>query len=667
MCRQKTIAVIFFSIIFSDSFGQGSFIFVRNHPENSEAKCAIELKWYLPELFGSSFKVYRRQANSGSAAWELISLVPVSKLPNLPAPTVAADKDLPFFIDLINRASFSDLQDDFLKLNVLLKSFESNEFARFLGIYYADGTAQFGESYEYKITIIEGAGETTLGQSGLITAGVYQRTVDVQSFEVYQEGNVINFNWELDETKYYAYNLFETDSLGNVGKLNEQPVMLSMQPDSSGKMAYPKPMFKRRGASEGVLYSYHIEGVDYFGDVSEPSGMVVMTFDDTTPPSPPTNLTGKADSLRVTLQWEQEALQDLKGFSIYRSPTSDGIFEPVSTELIAAGEQTYFETLPTPGPYYYQVEAEDYAGNTSRSAKAFVEAQDVFPPSQPADLVIRSDTGRFYLTWKENQESDLAGYLLYRTVDQNDPDHYVLLNAEPLDTNYYEQRLPKNVKNEFFYFLVAIDTSYNRSKPSSIATAVLPDVVAPEQPTISQIGYSEEGIIVNWTRNVEGDLAGYHLYRIDSLDPVGSQVNVALIARGSFRFIDRTAEPNLPYRYRLQAVDSTGNVSDYSEPAYAFLYEEKAIATELTLKLKSQKRKKTNRLEWTEIDPGDIKGYIVFRGQSENSIKPITGMLNGSTSFPDRGLQKEKYVYQVRAYAHSGQVIYSRMVEWNAK
>ncbi len=667
MKRQKTVAVIFFSILFSNSFGQESFIFVRNHPENTETKCAIEIKWYLPTLFGSSFKVYRRQVNSGSTAWELISTSPVSKLSGLPDSTIENDAELPFFIELINEAAFDNLQDDFLKLNILLKSFESNEFAKFLGIYYSDEKAQFGQSYEYKITVLDGQQETTLGQSGIIIAGVYLRTSEVPGFEVYQEGNVINFNWEQDAEKYYAYNLFETDSLGNTRKLNNQPVMLSMQTDSSGNLGYPKPMFKRRGAGEGAKYRYHIEGVDYFGDASEPSGKVVMTYEDTTPPSQPTNLAGKVDSLRLTLQWEQEAIPDLRGFSIYRSPTSDGVFEPVSVELISSGERAYFEILPTPGPYYYQVEAEDFSGNTSRSAMAYVEAKDVFPPSQPTGLAIGSDTGRFYLTWKHNQEPDLAGYLLYRTVDQNDLDHNVLLNAEPLDTNYYEQRLPKNVKNKFFYFLVAIDTSYNRSKPSSIATAVLPDVVAPEQPTISQIGYSEEGIIVNWTRNVEGDLVGYHLYRIDTLNPLGSQVNVALIARGSFRFIDRTAEPNLPYHYRLQAVDSTGNISNYSEPAYAFMYEEKAIATELTLKLKRQKRKKTNRLEWTEIDPGYIKGYIVFRGQSEKSVRPITGMLNGATSFPDRGLQKETYVYQVRAYAHSGQVIYSRMVEWNAR
>lgn len=665
MCRQKTIAVIFFSMIFCNCNGQDSFVFARNHPANSAGNLSIELKWYHAlSLFGKEFNVYRRDANL--VEWRLVSPKPVSKLQSLPTSLIEQDEELDFFIDALNQASPEELEDDFLKLNILLKSFESNEFARFLGIYFKDNEVLQGKSYQYKITILTGSQETVLGESRVIEAGNYRQTLGVQDLEAYQEGRVINFNWTQDLNLYYAYNLYETDSIGSTNRLNNQPLMLSMQPDSLGTLVFPKPMFKRRGSIEGASYSYYIEGIDYFGEMSQPSSMVNIRIDDVTPPPPPLNLSGRADSLRVLLQWEQEDTEDLKGYNIFRSPKSEGEFVPVNTDLIPAERSSYSETLQNPGPYYYRVEAEDHTGNKSLSEMAFVDAQDVFPPSQPLDLAIKSDTGRFYLTWRENEELDLGGYLLYRTVDENDPDHYVLLNAEPLDTNYYEQRLPKNVKNEFFYFLVAIDTSYNRSKPSAIATAVLPDVVAPERPVISQVGYSDEGIIVNWIRNVEEDLAGYHLYRSDSLNSDDTQVNQAQIAKSSFRFVDRTTIGNKDYYYRLAAIDSSGNISPLSEAAYAFRREELLLEAQLTVKLKSQKGKKTNRLEWSEIDPKLIKGYVVFRGETEKSIKPITGLV-ASTNFVDKDLKKEAYFYQVRAYSIPGKVIISKTVEWGAK
>ncbi|WOK06403.1 hypothetical protein RT717_25335 [Imperialibacter roseus] len=652
-------------MIFFNSNGQDSFVFARNHPANSARNLSIEVKWYQTlSLFGKEFNVYRREADL--AEWQPVSPNPVSRLKTLPSSLIEEDEELDFFIDALNQASPEELEDDFLKLNILLKSFESNEFARFLGIYFKDNEVLPGKSYQYKITILNGSQETVLGQSSFIEAGSYQQTGGVQDLEAYQEGRVINFNWTQNSNLYYAYNLYETDSTGSTNRLNNQPLMLSMQPDSSGVLVFPKPMFKRRGSIEGASYSYYIEGIDYFGEMSQPSSVVNIRIDDVTPPPPPLNLSGRADSLRVLLKWEQEDTGDLKGYTIYRSQKSEGKFEPVTASLLPAGNNTYNEILQVPGPYYYRIEAEDHTGNKSLSEMAFVEAQDVFPPSQPLDLTIKSDTGRFYLTWLENEEPDLKGYLLYRTVDENDPDHYVLLNAEPLDTNYYEQRLPKNVKNEFFYFLVAIDTSFNRSQPSAIATAVLPDVVAPERPVINQVGYSDEGIIVNWTRNVEEDLAGYHLYRFDSLHPEGTQVNQALIAKSSFRFIDRTADGNTEYQYRLAAIDSLANISPLSEAAYAFRREELLLEAQLTVKLKSQKRKKTNWLEWSEIDPKLIRGYVVFRGESERSIKPITGLL-ASTSFVDKDLKKEAYVYQVRAYSIPGKVIISRTVEWEVR
>lgn len=667
MYQYRTVAITLFCMIQFRISAQNSFVFVKNSADNSEGSCGIELKWYRKgRLYDGKFNVYRRGENDSD--WILLNALPLERQKTVSQEALSNDDELAFFQEMLTSSSVEELKDDFLTLTFLLKSFESTDFARLLGLYFKDSTAQWGLSYEYRITVLDASGsETELGLSGGISVSDYSSAPPVSGVEVYQEGRTINFNWVQNDKSFYAYNLYQLDSSNHASRLNDQPIMLTMQPDSSGQLVYPRPMFRQRGFREGQLYRFFIEGVDYFGDPSFASKHFSIEFDDTTPPSPPRNLNGRSDSLRVTLRWDQEATPDLKGFVVYRSGSSEGSYEQVSNSDISPEMQHYFEILQVPGAYYYFVEAEDHSGNKSRSEPTFIEAQDVFPPPAPEGLTIQSDTGRLYLNWQKNMEADLAGYLIYRTVDQDNKDNYVLLNAEPIDTNYFEQKLPKNVRNKFFYFLVAVDTSYNRSKPSAIASAGLPDVVAPEVPTIKEIKYSDEGIVIGWVPNVEQDLAGYHVYRQDSLQSNPVQINQALLVRNAFRFTDRSARPNTEYFYTLSAIDSTGNKSDLSESAYALRHQEETIKASLSLKLKSHKRKKANRLEWEEIDSDQVRGYVVFRGTSEGSIKPITNVLETTTTYTDTGLLGDSYVYQVRAYVTTGQVIYSKTVEWKSK
>jgi hypothetical protein len=96
-------------------------------------------------------------------------------------------------------------------------------------------------------------------------------------------------------------------------------------------------------------------------------------------------------------------------------------------------------------------------------------------------------------------------------------------------------------------------------------------------------------------------------------------------------------------------------------------YQEETLDASISLKLKSQRKKKANRLEWREIDSDQVRGYVVFRGASEGSIKPITSILETTSTYTDSALQSDSYVYQVRAYVATGQVIYSELIEWKSK
>ncbi len=662
----KPAITIFLLFSFTRVVAQSSFVFVRNAPANSPSATSVEIKWFYNDVINpDGFNLYRRQ--QGHSQWVLLNNTPIKKATAIQPPLPNEDADLEFFVDAVNRSSPAELHENFFLFNLVLKAFQSNAFARFLGIYFADSTAASGASYQYKVTRLTATGETDLGISATHRAGIYSRQAPIAGVEVFQDNKHLAINWRQEQERFYAVNIYSEDASGTVIKLNDKPLMLSMVADSSGRMVYPKPMYKSAALKEGEAYSLFLEGVDYFGDVTERSEPVALQFADVTPPAPPVDIRGKVDSLRVKLNWAQGDARDVMGYNVYRASRSEGPFVKSNKSQLFAADSVFAETLPAPGPNYYYVEAFDSEGNSARSEAIFLDAQDVMPPAIPAGLTIASDTGRFVLNWQASTEPDLKGYYVFRAIDSRQGGEFLLLNADPLDTNYYEQVLPENVRNKFLYYIVAIDSSYNRSGRSAVVSAAMPDATPPEKPFIKQVTYSDEGVVIEWLANVEADLAGYHIFRADSTSgPRFEKINVNLIDKSSYRYTDRNAEGNSPYLYAIVATDTSGNTSDYAAPAFALLQEDESANGQLTVRIRVRKRDGTVQLSWSELPPEQLRGYIVYRGTAENLLRPLSG-LTSSAVFTDREIRKEFYVYQVRAYTQAGQVIYSPKIEWRSR
>lgn len=85
---------------------------------------------------------------------------------------------------------------------------------------------------------------------------------------------------------------------------------------------------------------------------------------DTTPPAVPTGLTAVANGAAIDLDWNDNGETDLAGYRVLRALAFFGPFSEVSSGLVAAS--AYSDTGLTAGvTYYYQITAEDTAGNAS--------------------------------------------------------------------------------------------------------------------------------------------------------------------------------------------------------------------------------------------------------------------------------------------------------------
>ena len=641
-------------------FSQNARILASNSPNTSVESPTVLLKWYTDSLFyEEGVVIYRKKVSS--LTWTKLNAEPLLRNDKIGDSLVARDSIYESFVGIVREATQKQLTESIFIINLLVLSFQDDEFADFLGLYYRDNSVDWGETYEYKIYRISGGREILIGSSRPIEVKPFEKEPPVDSFTVFQKEKDLFLDWRFEPERFYAINIYRTASDSLVEKkVNSRPVLLAEAEDSLGNTAYPSPKFKDVGLREGIEYTYQLEGLGFFGQPLQRTKPITLTLDDVTPPPPPINLEGKADSMKVHLKWENPTAPDVRDIKIFRSPLSDGPFESI---LSTTDQNRYDDSLSIPGPYYYYVSSFDHFGNEAPSRTIFVEVQDVIPPSSPKGLAIVADTGKLHLQWRANTEPDLAGYLLYRTVNRNDDKRYVLLNSEPLKENEYHQELPKNVKNEFFYYVVAVDTSYNKSKPSAFATGQMPDVFPPERPFIKTVSYTEEAIVLRWIPNVDQDLRGYRLERLDTLQSQEySSMHQDLLSTSASEFIDREAKLNTHYFYRLMAYDSVGNKSLPSAPVYAFRKGSEtdlAMSIEFQLKSKKKKKKKRTNLTWElTSEPSGFLGFVVYRGISEKALKPLTGLLQDK-SFTDKNTSGNQYYYQIRGFLDDGQVVKS--------
>ena len=640
---------------------QESRVLAENSKNADTTAPIVMLKWYSKDLlYKEGVNIYRRE--EGALNWIKLNEKPVIMKEAMRKSLVNADPDLEPFVEIAKGISARGTKEDLLLLNVLLKSFQSNAFADFMGIYYEDKTTAVGKPYEYKVNKIRNKQELLLGVSKVITIELYKPDSPIESIEIYLKDKAVHFNWKHDEDRFYAVNIYRKSNTENVAtKLNKDPVMLSQVTDSLGKPSYPKPMFtESRRLEEGKSYTYQLAGVGFFGEETQWSEPLSVVFKDVTPPPPPKDFVGKADSMKVHLSWENVPSPDLKQIKIYRSAKSDGPFDVINSKALGIETAYYRDSVIVPGPYYYFAAATDSVGNEAHSNLVFVEVQDVIPPSRPLQFVLKADTGRIYLSWRMGVEPDLAGYYIFRTVDGNRTKNYVLLNADPLKADHFEQELPRNVKNKFYYYIVAVDTSFNRSKPSEYASGSMPDILPPERPFLKNITYENETIVVEWIPNSDADLIGYNIYRADTTKRF-ELANINQLGRSTFRFTDRNNLPNSDYFYYLVASDSAGNLSAPSKEKYARrVAEEMAESGQLSLRVKYNKRNKHSRLTWT-CDAGEsLLGFVVYRGEIASRLKPVTGLIQTKNFVDKIGVAEDRY-YQVRAYKGST-VIYSAIV-----
>jgi len=631
-------------------------LFVTNDFASGEG---IQLKWIYEYLYHpEGFNVYR---SSESASWTKLNTTPILPRKSLPDGHGLNKEEADLHAALI-ASPYEDLKVSIIRAFVLIKSIYSNEMAGYSGIMYHDKTAQKGTKYTYKIALVNGSTEQELAQSKEIMCSEYIKPMPPENPTLNRKKKYITFNWKPELYRYYGVEIYRKE----IGEGEYEKITTigprAIQPKSAKKYNENSIFFVDTNIVYETGYTYKFEAVDYFNQRSEMSAEVAAPMKDFVPPQMPFGLKLTPNSVigKVNVVWEAIDEADLAGYNVYTSQNPDSSFIKVNAELISKESKSYDLAGMSVGGHYFSVSSVDIAGNEASSGLMFTEIKDIEPPSAPKNLASEATSGEIQLSWTANTESDLLGYYIQKSLNHKNPEdnRYININSTPIKETQYVESLSKNIKNKFVYRVVAIDTNFNRSKPSINSLAQMPDVTPPLTPLIKNVYLEDKNIRVDWLKNADTDLAGYNLFRSSLNDSIlKEQVNVRLISKSFDTYLDRRTAQGKSYSYMIEAVDITGNISKISTP-FKIVVPSAAITDSISItKANYNAKKKQITVQWDEMKNHEMKGYVVYLKQGK-AFKPVSGLI-AYTEYKMKREIFEPIEIELRGYTAEGEVIKS--------
>jgi len=629
-------------------------VFTGNHPDGG-----IQVKWIYYELYHpDGFNIYRKE---GAGEYQKLNSSPIKFNDNL---GFSFDKEEQDLVSAMKKLSHAEMKGSMIRAFILIKSIYNNELAETMGIYFHDQTAQKGKKYQYKIY----GGNSVLAESELIKCNNYEPIAPPKTPLSYRTKKNISLNWMPELYRYYGVEVYRSNSGSDQfdNKTKEGPIAL--QPTDAEKYAESVKYFLDTAISNDDSYVYQLKAIDYFGQSSDFGEPIVVPAQDFDPPEAPYELKVRPSSVNqsATLQWKSIDEVDLAGYNIYYSRTLQGEFVKLNKESLPK-EETQFEHKGIEvGGHFYAVSSVDLAGNESASNIVTTETKDRVPPEAPKGFKAKAESGQITLSWNSNSESDLKGYIIEKTLNDSNllDNSYVVVNANPITETTFTEKLSKNIRNEFVYRVIAIDTSYNRSLPSVNSLAQMPDVIPPKKPVLKNLEKTEKGNKVEWLKNVDMDLAGYNLFKeVKGDSSTRVKVNINMIPKNISSYVDRTFEEGVSYTYFIKAIDLTGNQSEISEGFT--IQSAKKNYSELTLDvLKSSynEKKKLIQIVWSAPKGVDMRGYVVYQKDKYGVLKPVSGLSNYLEYSIKKEITQDAEEFEIRGYTIQGDIIKSKKI-----
>ncbi len=435
---------------------------------------------------------------------------------------------------------------------------------------YLDQTVERNRKYYYKIRSF-GAGGQQSGFSEIITAESALTPNPPIILKTERHIKSIQLTWapapiaSEDPLKLAGYKLYRAET--EQGPYREA-AMISFVPQSAGTDAAAadtsvKVTYADKGLPDGKDYYYRLTAYNEKDLESEFS----LPVKGSTVPSVG-GLKAQGGMIReVRLEWNAIECPSLKGYAVYRSTAeNEGYARIKRVDVPDAGKSVRFEDRDGLGDnvrYFYRVTGvEDPEAETSPSAT--VHAVTRGKPPTPQNVKAKSGlVKRVELEWTALSADEVEGYKVYRRGAKDDKPA-LLRKIEGRAESRFTDDLRSSAKpadNAAYSYHV---TSYNKvdveSEPSERVSASTKPL--PSKPAgVKGVDLRVNEVPLSWQANPETDIVAYHVYRCAE----GTDFSPVAKVQNGTGCTDKSLKEGRTYRYRLQAEDRDGLLSEFSE------------------------------------------------------------------------------------------------------
>lgn len=526
--------------------------------------------------------------------------------------------------------------------------------ARALGRLYVDPGVTAGETYRYRVVLVDDAGEETdaAREAAVEVSGTEPPAPEAP--EVDAVGRSVRVAWD-----YRPYT-------GNADDLVVGFHVYRAAGGAEGEGAFrrvsPRPVLRNDAApmvyldesvEPGRTYRYRLRSVDVVDRESAPSAAATVRAGGLPTLAPPQNVAARPGEGRVTVLWPIAPEPRAAGYRVERSGGLDQPFEPLHEELIPVQGPRFVDRTVAGGRMYaYRVVVVDTAGRESPpSNPVVVRPFDRTPPEAP-DSVVADDSARTaLLSWTPSASSDAVGYHVY----QGERDGKLFrVTAEPVTVTRYRYAGSGDAGLQpggtYAFTVTAVDRLGNES-PGTRVTVTIPDDQPPEPPAeLSLSGHHGRHVVARWLGSPSRDVDRYVLLRGSD----GDTVTVGSRGDGE-RFVlrDTAVVRGTEYEYRLIAVDTAGNRSEPAVRTHAF---RDWVPPPAPRHAAAASTDGGVTVRWERVVDPELAGYRVYRSTLPTGrFEAVSGLVEPGDELEivDPG-GEPRHFYVVRAVDRSG-------------
>lgn len=483
-----------------------------------------------------------------------------------------------FYGDDFELASSSNIGEIINQANELEQRFATSVFmaeydykaAELAGWAYTDDKTQKNEQYLYRIILNrpqKQPGDTAAVFIGYADKRTLPEPVSLDG--VWGDKAVmLSWNYELLSDIYHSYHIERKSTDENTFKrITDLPV--TPLGENMKSLFYTDSL-----PDNNAQYIYRIQGITTFDEAGPLSDEITGQGQKKTS-CIPNILRGYfpgPDKAHIHWSFDCEDIGRIDRLSVRKSDSPDGFY------------QTAVDNIP---PHVRDIELnqEERAGyvkvfaiakdSTETSSLPFLlSREDTIPPAVPLGLKVNIDSiAVAHLSWDANVESDLRGYRILRSFNEQEEKSAVISGF--VSQNYFTDTLSLALRNDWVYYAItAIDMHYNESAPCFHVAVEKPNRRMPAIPVITNYEISGEGsVTISWITDKKQTDIRYNLNRIKDGDPLSQAVIFGTDA-GTNTYTDNPGESGA-YTYWIVLIDAKGRMSESPQKPTVFLAAEK--------------------------------------------------------------------------------------------